>query len=476
MTDLSDEEYADLADDIREVGVLQPVIVDDSDDQVIIDGHHREAIAQAYDLPKEKQPAYVVVSGLDDDGKLPRAIKQNVIGRDTTDAVKSRAVKQYIELSWQRTDDGDLIRPETDQEVADKLGVSRRLVSQVINSGTDAIIYHDHVAARDYYENNPDASYREVAEQVETSQPTVTEWLKEDFNEGQEDTDDDQQTFSITAGDKAEAKTVSEISQKATTTEGGTVSKTARNEAERLAKSKTTPEEASKTVDKAEEVAQDEQQREQNRGSFARAVENDNAVEIVCDDFRNVLNNRQSESVDHIITDPPYDEGSIDEWNALAGTAADVLKPGGFVAAYSGQYFLPEVFDALSGRLEYFWQFIVTHEQPNYFIKHDIGIKYKPVVVFGKPPLERPGRQAHDVIGGGGRDKDDHDWQQPVVEAAELVIALSEPDDLICDPMCGSGTTGVAALTEQRRTLLIDNDRSAIDTATKRIAGVVSDE
>lgn len=198
LTDLSDSDYAALVEDILENGVLQPVIVDDSDEQVIIDGHHREAIAEFYDLSEEKRPAYVVVSGMDDDEKLSRAIKQNLIGRDTTDAVKSHAVKQYIELSWDRTDDGDLIRPETDTEVAEKLGVDQSLVSRVVNNMNAHIIYHDRVKAREYYKKNPDASYRDVAEQVDTSRPTVTEWLKEDFDEGEE------QSFTIKRFDSVE--------------------------------------------------------------------------------------------------------------------------------------------------------------------------------------------------------------------------------------------------------------------------------
>jgi ParB-like nuclease domain. len=124
MTELTNAEYATLAADIRENGVLQPVIVDDSDEQKIIDGHHREAVAVHYDLPESKQPAYVVLTGSTETEKVARAIKQNLIGRDTTNAVKSHAVRQYIETVWDRTDDGALIRPETDSEVASKLGVS----------------------------------------------------------------------------------------------------------------------------------------------------------------------------------------------------------------------------------------------------------------------------------------------------------------------------------------------------------------
>ena len=40
-------------------------------------------------------------------------------------------------------DDGDLIRPETDTEVAEKLGVSQQLVTKVCNRTNGSIITHD---------------------------------------------------------------------------------------------------------------------------------------------------------------------------------------------------------------------------------------------------------------------------------------------------------------------------------------------
>lgn len=54
------------------------------------------------------------------------------------------------------TDDGDLIRPETDAEVAEKLGVSQPVVSEVIKNIDSNIIYHDRVKVREYYDGHND--------------------------------------------------------------------------------------------------------------------------------------------------------------------------------------------------------------------------------------------------------------------------------------------------------------------------------
>ena len=71
----------------------------------------------------------------------------------------------------------------------------------MVNRANDSIIYHDRVKAREYYEDHPDASYREVAEKVDASRPTVTEWLKEDFDE-----DDDERIYTNAGAFRASSR------------------------------------------------------------------------------------------------------------------------------------------------------------------------------------------------------------------------------------------------------------------------------
>jgi hypothetical protein len=200
------------------------------------------------------------------------------IGRDTTDAVKSHAVKQYIETAWERTDDGDLIRPETDTEVAEKLGVSQQLVNEVIKNTTGGIIYHDRVAAREYYEKHPDASYREVARQVDSSQPTVTEWLKEDFDEGDGD-DEQQDTLAVVARDKDEAERAAEVTRTAADG-GGAVADTATAKATELARADADPDDAAAEIEQAEREHEEERQRKERETRRRQAFESaETAVE-----------------------------------------------------------------------------------------------------------------------------------------------------------------------------------------------------
>jgi site-specific DNA-methyltransferase (adenine-specific) len=219
---------------------------------------------------------------------------------------------------------------------------------------------------------------------------------------------------------------------------------------------------------------EDEQRREEQRESFREQVAESGAATVHHGDFVEVLSEYDDGSLDHIITDPPYDEDALSLWSDLAAVAADKLTDGGYLVAYSGQSYLPQVYNTLTDELEYIWQLVVTHESAGKHPYHSIGIGHKPVLLFGKETSGyRDSLISRDVIDIGDQEKDDHEWQQSVIEAEQLIEWVTEPNDLICDPMCGSGTTGVAALRKERRTLLVDVDEDAAMTTRRKIAEVL---
>ena len=219
----------------------------------------------------------------------------------------------------------------------------------------------------------------------------------------------------------------------------------------------------------AEEQVEQKQKREENKGEFEHAVESNDAVGVHHTDFREFGGDLSA--VDHIVTDPPYDEDAIELWDALGELGADVLPEGGFLVAYSGKAHLPSVLDVLSDHLNYYWQGIVRHKGSGAKIfSRKLRTNYKPIVIYQKGDLEAQESFVSDVVEGAGREKDAHDWQQAEAEAAELVERFTEPNDTVLDPMCGSGTTGVAALRCSRRVILLDRDPDAVDAAKRRVA------
>jgi len=63
-----------------------------------------------------------------------------------------------------------------------------------------------------------------------------------------------------------------------------------------------------------------------------------------------------------------------------------------------------------------------------------------------------------------------HPTEKPVEPMRMLVEALTPVDGLVCDPFCGSGTTGVAAMREGRRFIGIEIDPGYAAIARRRIA------
>jgi DNA modification methylase len=64
----------------------------------------------------------------------------------------------------------------------------------------------------------------------------------------------------------------------------------------------------------------------------------------------------------------------------------------------------------------------------------------------------------------------DFPTQLPLALVRPIVLCASGPDDLVLDPFCGSGTTGVAAVENQRRFVGIDNNALFVRAARTRIS------
>lgn len=64
----------------------------------------------------------------------------------------------------------------------------------------------------------------------------------------------------------------------------------------------------------------------------------------------------------------------------------------------------------------------------------------------------------------------DHETQKPLPLMLELVELFTDPGDLVLDPFCGSGTTGVACLRLGRRCIGIEKDARYAQVARDRLA------
>jgi hypothetical protein len=196
-------------------------------------------------------------------------------------------------------------------------------------------------------------------------------------------------------------------------------------------------------------------------------------VDVRCGDFTKVLASLPSDSVSLIVTDPPYAWSDLYLYGEVAKFAARVLKRGGLLAAYSGNLYLPKVYDLLGQALRYVWTFALTYPEGHYLPcnKYAMRGRWKPILLFGKPPINKT-EPTEDKIEGAGPEKDLDPWQQAEAEAAWLVERLSRPGELVCDPMIGTGTTGAAAMKLRRPFVGADIDGMKVETATQRLEDV----
>lgn len=226
----------------------------------------------------------------------------------------------------------------------------------------------------------------------------------------------------------------------------------------------------------AEAMLKGRRSREANllRIASAEAMPEDERIILRVGDFRQVLNDIEPNSVDMILTDPPYPREFLHLWEPLGELGARVLKPGGVLVSYSGHYWLGEVIMALKKNLTYCWTFCLRMSGGGgtRLMRHSkISTVWKPVVYFYKPPFKEP---AHGIISDlveerGTRSKTYHEWQQGESGVSQFMALFTTDNDLIVDPFLGGGTTAVVARDMRRRFIGTDIDEESVMLTRARL-------
>jgi site-specific DNA-methyltransferase (adenine-specific) len=177
--------------------------------------------------------------------------------------------------------------------------------------------------------------------------------------------------------------------------------------------------------------------------------------------------------VDWIITDPPYGADAIPFYSLLGQWAVTNLKTGGSCLVMTGQLCLPEVLAVLTISLRYHWTlaWLMPGGMPTQIWPRKVSCFWKPVIWLTNGPSVAE-HMLTDVLHNkpNDRDKADHHWGQADAGFAQLIDVFTQPGDTICDPFCGGGTTGLAAVALRRKFIGIDADAAAIEMTRKRLA------
>ena len=193
-------------------------------------------------------------------------------------------------------------------------------------------------------------------------------------------------------------------------------------------------------------------------------------VQIIHGDIREVGNQIEDESIDLILTDPPYGKEYLYCWEELGKLAQRVLKPSSFLVTYSGHINLPDYINLLLKNLKFYWICGVLHTGLKELVHpRNLYACWKPVLIFYKPPFRKADTLFEDIIIGSGRDSNSklvNSWSQPLEESISLINIFSEANNTILDPFAGTGTVLVAGIKEKRKVIGIEKEENVRNSIT----------
>ena len=191
-------------------------------------------------------------------------------------------------------------------------------------------------------------------------------------------------------------------------------------------------------------------------------------------------------SVDLILTDPPYPKDELPRWTDLGRLAKRLLGPRGILFAWSGQLWLPEVFDRLRGLepdedgnwrrtwegLNYGWTWLLRLPGSHSRVPaRHIMQAWKPILAFTAgtwPALE----WYDDELVSPKPQKGEYEWSQNLEPARILIERYAPAGGLILDPFLGVGSFGAAAAGKGLRFVGVELDAERFEAARRNLEGL----
>jgi len=185
---------------------------------------------------------------------------------------------------------------------------------------------------------------------------------------------------------------------------------------------------------------------------------------VICGDCLEVMKDILDNSVDLILTDPPYGIGKA-EWDTEypKGFEKECLRIAKTVAIMCGIWAVPDCV----GELKSNYLGMIAMRNLNGMTYSPLGFgNWIPVVIAG----ERP-KSGQDYLEFVIREsKPDHPSPKPIECMEKLVSRLTKEHDIILDPFLGSGTTAVACKQLNRHYIGIEINPEYCKIAEDRLA------
>lgn len=197
------------------------------------------------------------------------------------------------------------------------------------------------------------------------------------------------------------------------------------------------------------------------------------------DDMWTVMQQLPDESVNAIITDPPYSKKALPLFRDLLELSGRVLAPNGHLITFLPAYALPTIFSYPTPGLQYRW--LITMLQPGQQArlvnaKRTVAVSTKPLGWWTKHPWGEPDYDlVVDSFVSPSRVKGHHPWEQNVAWADYCVGTFTKPGQVVLDPFMGSGTLALTCIRAKRRFICVEIDPATASAAWTRIEEEIRD-
>ena len=229
-------------------------------------------------------------------------------------------------------------------------------------------------------------------------------------------------------------------------------------------------------------------------------------MKLINDDCLKVLPTLESNSVDLILTDPPYGTtackwDSVIPFEPMWSQLKRVIKDNGAIALFGSEPFSSNLRMSNIKDYKYDWVWnkkafsnqMMAKKQPLRIVENIIIFNskiYKPQNLKKINKITKQGSKITDNIGGGIREKQylqeytnyprnilefskdrpsEHPTQKPVALLEYLIKTYTNENDTVLDFTMGSGSTGVACNNTNRNFIGIESNKDYFDIADKRI-------
>jgi len=201
---------------------------------------------------------------------------------------------------------------------------------------------------------------------------------------------------------------------------------------------------------------------------------------IICGDSLELIKEIPSESIDLILTDPPYgidkkgikNSSDLKVFYSILPECYRVLKKDGFFITFFSTKLLPEIFK--NNPFEYYWQFILNC--PLGSVRSPIGFsKYMSCFVFkkGNPKIIKWNKDIFNDSPSKMVEPDEgfinHPSPKPKQFIMELLKMFSNEKDIVLDPFIGSGSTAIACHLTNRSYIGFEMEKEYCDLAKQRL-------